>query len=316
MGLAGIDSFTCLGQLGQSLLLFLLYINDIASCFKSSNFLVYADDIKIFNKINSNADSVALQEDLDRLYDYCMKNQLFLNIKKCNSISFSRSVKPIIPKYSINNEQLDAKTEIRDLGVILDSKMLFKSHINRVIEKSFKQLNFILRVSKPFNNVNTMKTLYFTYVRSSIEFATVIWNPQYITYIDRLENVQNKFIKALDYKTKSPYNDPLTSRKRYNITSLENRRTITDMTFLYKIVNNITDCTDLLNKICFNVPNKNTRKINTFRPPSCTTNYSQNSYIYRTCTNYNAYFNSVDLFSNSLPVFKKLIFGLNKNKIK
>lgn len=45
-------------------LLFVIYINDIIICFKHSEFLIYADDLKFFKMINSIDDCLHLQADL------------------------------------------------------------------------------------------------------------------------------------------------------------------------------------------------------------------------------------------------------------
>lgn len=71
-------------------LLFLLFINDIGSCFHTSNYLLYADDLKIFKKIRHVTDLVDVQNDLNRLNIWCLNNRLALNGKKCFHITFSK----------------------------------------------------------------------------------------------------------------------------------------------------------------------------------------------------------------------------------
>ena len=63
-------------------ILFLLFINDIIDCFQFSNYLLFADDLKIFRIIRTILDAEHLQMDLDRLFAWCIKNQLFLNLDK------------------------------------------------------------------------------------------------------------------------------------------------------------------------------------------------------------------------------------------
>jgi ribonuclease P/MRP protein subunit RPP40 len=64
-------------------LLFNLFINDVVDDF-SCEVLLYADDIKIFTKINSLIDWVRLQNNLDKIMSWCESNSLPLNISKCN----------------------------------------------------------------------------------------------------------------------------------------------------------------------------------------------------------------------------------------
>lgn len=53
-------------------LLFLIFINDISSCFHTSQLLCFADDMKIFSTIRSANDVVNLQADLSRLDLYLL----------------------------------------------------------------------------------------------------------------------------------------------------------------------------------------------------------------------------------------------------
>jgi hypothetical protein len=49
----------------QGLLLFILFINDIFSCFKSFRILLYADDLKIYFHVIGNSDFANTQAELD-----------------------------------------------------------------------------------------------------------------------------------------------------------------------------------------------------------------------------------------------------------
>ena len=55
-------------------LLFILSINDVNSIIKNSNFLIYADDMKIFKKVEGINDCTLLQMDLKAFEFWCAKN--------------------------------------------------------------------------------------------------------------------------------------------------------------------------------------------------------------------------------------------------
>lgn len=127
-------------------LMFNIFVNDVVEIFKNSNFLLYADDKKILRLISEPSDSLALQEDLNNLNVYCSNNSLFINAKKCNVITFTRKSNPITSNYFIGTNQIERVNEVRDLGVLLDSELTFKSHINRCTTKAYKMLGFIMRI--------------------------------------------------------------------------------------------------------------------------------------------------------------------------
>ena len=63
-------------------LLFLIYINDLDDNI-TSNILKFADDKKVFRKVNNDGDKQHLQNDLDKLVKWSEKWQMLLNFGKC-----------------------------------------------------------------------------------------------------------------------------------------------------------------------------------------------------------------------------------------
>lgn len=289
-------------------LLFILYINDITECIKNSNMLLYADDAKIFRVIRNIDDCNALQNDLNSFETFCVSSNLFLNPDKCFVISFSRKKTNINFNYKLHDKELGRVDQIRDLGVIMDSKLTFIPHIDHIISKSLKQLGFILRVGKPFKRLLTFKVLFNSYVRSRLEFACVVWSPLYKIHSDRIEKVQKKFVKAVEYRTTKKYLDYATALKRQNLTSLSYRRERADLLFLYKVINNHIDAPLLLQSLSFRVPRRcerACRKKPLFHIPRSRTSYANNSFLKRACRLYNDRYVNLDIFSNKLSRFKK-----------
>lgn len=286
-------------------LLFNLFINDIYSVIRHSNFILYADDMKIYKTIVNVSDCLLLQTDLNNLVTFCESNCLNLNIKKCCVISFTRKKKNNISyNYYISNESLNRVAEVRDLGVILDSKLSFNNHIEHITSKAYRMLGFILRISKDFKRCSTMTLLFNCFVRSILEYASVIWNPQYNLYIDSIERIYLKFVKHISYRCShcSFKSDEIRSK------SLCNRRHERDQVFLFKINNNMLDSSFLLSNIFIRCPRASSRNKKLFSfPNNIKTNYAANTFLYRACYNYNMKFDSIDLFNNSLNVYKQKI---------
>lgn len=62
--------------------LFAIYINDIVDVL-SVNSLLFVDDLKIFNIIDSTEDQFLLQNNIDSLLGWYSRNELTLNSPKC-----------------------------------------------------------------------------------------------------------------------------------------------------------------------------------------------------------------------------------------
>src|SRR5271170_5517985 len=69
-------------------LLFLIYINDLPDKIKSKCRL-FADDSLIYRKILTELDYLKLQQDLDKVFDWCKKWHMKLNLDKCEHMQVS-----------------------------------------------------------------------------------------------------------------------------------------------------------------------------------------------------------------------------------
>lgn len=291
-------------------LLFNLFINDISVCFQHSDFLLFADDMKIFKIINTNHDLHLLQLDLDNLNNYCTLNKLDLNVDKCCCITFSRSTKALRFCYKINNKFLPRAETVVDLGVTLDSKLLFDKHIEKILAKAMKTLGFLFRITKDFQSVKTLKILFCCLVRSHLEYASQVWNPCYDKYINLLEKPQRKFLKRINFKHNIFSPDYVDSCKHHHFLPLVKRREAADLSFLHNIVLNLIDCPSLLSKIKLKIPTRFAcrRKYLKLHAPFCRTNYRQNSFFIRTVNLFNSeYSENVDLFTMRRNNFKVII---------
>ena len=93
-------------------------------------------------------------------------------------------------------------------------------------------------------NVKTIICLYNFLVLSKLSFGSVIWNPRYAIYIDQLERIQRKFLKFISFRSFHESN-AAKAQEYFHISPLTTKRTISDIMFLYKIVNNLIDSSEL-----------------------------------------------------------------------
>ena len=175
-------------------LLFILYVNDISFILKKLNVLVYADDMKLYMEIGNANDSQVFQNEINLFYTWCSKSLLQLNVKKCNSIAFSRKHDTPNTTVLLGNQPVEKCKVVRDLGVILDSQLTFVEHYNTIINKAKSTLGFIKRFAFNFQDPYTIKLLYVTYVRPILEYCSIAWNPYYAVHQERIESVQKQFL--------------------------------------------------------------------------------------------------------------------------
>lgn len=287
-------------------LLFNLFINDIGLVIKNVEFLLFADDLKLFSVITSILDSQILQRDLDHLYNWSVKNCLPLNSEKCQFISFFKSKHMLNYAYSVDGVNLKRLGEIKDLGIILDERLTFKSNLRMITSRGNKMLGFVMRNSKNFST-EIMKVLYCAHVRSSLEYASIVWSPIYNCDKNIIENIQVRFTRYIAFKmgiyNNFNYKNILSI---LNMQSLKVRRISSDLIFLYKLLNNIINCSYLLSLIRLNVPSHNIRRPQLFDVTTHTTNYASNMPITRAVRVFNNN-SQLDPFAMSLSQFKRCL---------
>nr|CAH7756784.1 unnamed protein product [Callosobruchus chinensis] len=206
------------------------------------------------------------------LTDYCTRNDLSLNITKCYSITFTKKTNIMPHTYQINNININSVSETRDLGVTLDSKWSFNSHIDKTLNNSNKMLDGILSTSIiPRHFCHFIMPLFIA--TSPLPRLFGAHNTMFI--LNRIESVQHKFFKILAYKsgTAIDNHDYFAVMEHLQILPLAKSKVISDKCYLHKILNNGIDCPYLLSKVNINVPiRSNPRQCMYSNIPFCRTN--------------------------------------------
>ena len=107
---------------------------------KSGNaeLFLYADDLKVYNEINTEDDGKSLLDNIDVLYEWSQYLILKFQPDKCVSTSIRTKKKqaPIKPYYNMNGARLKVVKQEKDLGIIIDSDLNFEEHIAMIVIKA------------------------------------------------------------------------------------------------------------------------------------------------------------------------------------
>jgi hypothetical protein len=109
-------------------LLFLLFINDMVNVITCEK-LLFADDLKLFIRIESDSDFNLLQNNLDAVVEWSSRNRLSLNTAKCFVSSYSRIRSVKEHTYIIDQHRLERVYKFKDLGVTFDTELNFNDHL-------------------------------------------------------------------------------------------------------------------------------------------------------------------------------------------
>lgn len=295
--------------------LFLLYINDIAQHINYSNFLLYADDLKIFKTIGSPSDSEKFQRDLNSICNYFDSIFIPINIAKCVCMRFTKNITNRFDNfYHLNSNYLTFLESYDDLGVVFDTKLTFKPHFSKIVSKAYRMLGFLFRSSKSFKSINSHLLLYNSLVRSQLEYCVQIWNPYYTSHVNYIERVQKRFLIYMFRKNLLSNKPPIYSYSwtitKLGLITLEKRRKFLELIFLFKSIHGIIDSSSYaLGYSFFSARTHNTRNNNTFFYSTARTNLGANSPFYRIMKFYNENFNREILMSPNFFSFRTYILN-------
>lgn len=127
--------------------------------------------------------------------------------------------------------ELRNTTSIRDLGVVVDSNLLFTNHINTQICKANRVLATIRRTITSLDT-RTLPMLYKTLVRPLLEYGQEVWSPLLKKDVDAIERVQRRATKLIFGLRNLTYKERL---RALDLPSLVHRRFRGDLITMFKL---------------------------------------------------------------------------------
>ena len=234
--LSGVPQGSVLGPI-----LFLIYVNSIASQLKSS-YKIFADDLKMYAcvqyKTQSDPHSPTcqdVQEDIDALHKTALSWGLSMNVQKSVVLRFARHHSTDLPEpsYILNGNQIPVQEKATDLGVIVDVSLKFHGHVQSVAHKAGGLAENLLK-STVCRTPRFMLLLLTTHIRPILEYCSCVWNTGYVQDIYLLERVQRRWTKHIDGMEGFSYGERL---KALDLYSVQGRLLRADLIQYWKILN-------------------------------------------------------------------------------
>ena len=202
---------------------------------------------------------------------------------------------------------------MKDLGVLLDSKLSESPHIEATFSSCIKLIGFIMRTGKDFKDPKTLILLFSSLIRSKLEYASPIWSPSQIGDIKMIEKVQRKFVKQLFYRKLIPDAtewDYLECCSFLKMEPLEKRRIKNGLTFVLKAIHNATDGQRFLHWFNSNATDLQTRAHRAFTLAKSRSNVGLHSPINNLMSQLNKYCAELDVQGGEL---NSLISSMKSN---
>ena len=122
------------------LVLFNIFISDLDEGVESTLFK-FADDTKLWGKVNTPAGRDRIQADLDRLEKWADLNRMRFNKDKCRVLHLGRGNQHY--GYRLGAAPLGSTEAERDLGVKIDSRMNMSRQCDEALGRANRTLSYI-----------------------------------------------------------------------------------------------------------------------------------------------------------------------------
>lgn len=106
-----------------------------------------------------------------------------------------------------------------------------------ITNRAYRMLGFVMRATSKLTNIQCIQLLFNALVRPHLEYNTTVWNPYTQCQTNKIERLQRCFTRQLAYKFGIDYITYLDRLRSFNMRSLEQRRTLFDMSLLHRVVN-------------------------------------------------------------------------------
>ncbi|KAJ8735608.1 hypothetical protein PYW07_007228 [Mythimna separata] len=156
----------------------------------------YADDVVacVVGPCQSTVSSI-LQRSLNTINTWCTENHLSVNPSKTTIVPFTRKRKlDKLVTLTVKGTVVPLSSDVKYLGVTIDQRLTWNTHINNVIQKAKIALGICCRLAgtKWGLNPRIALWLYTAIVRPIITYACVVWwrKTTQVTVISKLDGLQ------------------------------------------------------------------------------------------------------------------------------
>ena len=191
-------------------LMFLVYINDLASICNALLPVMYADDSNFFVAGKNIDDLVcSINTELKNIMNWMNINKLSVNAAKTKLMIFRPKRKKAPDpqnKIMINGSEVERVESIKFLGIMLDETLSWKNHIENIRSKISKGIGIIMKARNLLVS-KTLLTLYYSFVYPHLSYCIEVWGSAYKTHLDVLLKLQKKALRIIhsvpkDHKSK------------------------------------------------------------------------------------------------------------------
>nr|CAH7713322.1 unnamed protein product [Callosobruchus chinensis] len=288
-------------------LLYSLYVLSLKNVKLKARYFTFADDtVLVYTGINENELCMEINSDLQKYVDWLYGNKLKININKTKYMVFKQKNKQVqnINIY-INNTPLEQVSKIKYLGLVVDDKLSWTQHINKINDKIVAMISIIFKC-RNYLTKRTKGMIYNAFFVSHFRYLLPVWGTCSKTNFDKVQILQNKVLKVLyNYERLTNSNKLYTELHTFNLSALLQ---IEQCKLIFKILNKQQKSNTVL-ILSNQVHNYETRIINNIYQINTRTNLG----VYNPIVSASKAFNSLPRDIKNIKKFSAFVTKLKKH---
>ena len=148
------------------------------------------------------------------MVEWLTANRLTLNVDKTVALLFTnRTCNFDTDRIFLCGHPVTYQSEGKFLGVLLDDKLKFHSHINHVCKKISKSVGIIFKLRDKLP-VSSLTSLYYSIVYPYLHYCNLVWGGTYKNHLISLCSLQKKILRILTCSDYLAHTSPLFHRMK------------------------------------------------------------------------------------------------------
>ena len=260
-------------------LLFIIYINDFCKSSDVLSFILFADDSNVFFSHDNQTTLVnTVNSESEKLTEWIRANKLSLNLQKTKYMLFSNSLETLPSHVIFDDTHLECVSEIKFLGITVDNKLSWKSHIVSICNTISRNIGVINRLKSHIPS-SSLLTLYSSLILPYLNYGILAWGNTHKILLDRLLLLQKKSLRIISNTTARSHTNKLFLQNK--ILKIEDLYSFQLGQFMYNYNNNsLPSAFNNMFPTNQSFHNYPTRRSNEFHLPLLRTLLAQNTFIY------------------------------------
>lgn len=209
-------------------LLFIIFINDLVKFVNVPRITLYADDTAFLagsNDLKELCNTIQIAS--NEFHHWCQLNRLTLNLSKTKVMLFSNKPNKMHARLkkeiciSIDGVRLDIVNEFKYLGMILDEKLTYTSHI-KMLKQHITGRMFTLKKVRWVLNFRESMLLFKSSILCYFDQGSLFYHSATVHDLKQMQVLQNKCLRII--YSKKNWDNTENAHKSNNILTCHNRR--------------------------------------------------------------------------------------------